>query len=351
MDEQSAAQSDQAGLPRSDVKESRAAPPLQDVEGCCSRGMVCHVQSLRASHMIRADESALGMTLANFVEAFYVPERIRPMSAGARQQVEIAVRVLSKACGRTLTLRDLEPKRFESILAEYAIGKSPATVKSKRNALASIWRCAYRHELVDSEPRKLPDVPIDRPLPTSWSKEEMRKIFDACKRARTVKGKRGTPWGPTKWRAMLLTIYDTSHRVRALTLSRVEQIDFSTHRLRLEPEQLKQRVGTDHKLAAQTIEAISATLDRPRTLLFDWPLAYREIFREYRRILKSAGVAHTRRDMFHKWRRTSYTAVWDRLGPQAATRHAGHSTDLSRIYLDPGRLSSPDAADVIDRPV
>ena len=55
--------------------------------------------------------------------------------------------------------------------------------------------------------------------------------------------------------------------------------------------------------------------------------------------------------MFHKLRRTSYTAVYYGLGPSEASTHAGHRSDLSNIYLDTTKNPRKKAfVDVLPRP-
>jgi len=138
-------------------------------------------------------------------------------------------------------------------------------------------------------------------------------------------------WSTDHTQALILTIYDTSHRVGALLKLCRDQLD-RNGRLHALAEQTKQKSDTVHQLHSQTLAAI-AGLKRTKRL-FPWPRNQRAIYPFLRRILQAAGLPATRRDLFHKFRRTSYTMVYALAGPDSASRHAGHATNLAKSYLD-----------------
>jgi integrase len=70
-----------------------------------------------------------------------------------------------------------------------------------------------------------------------------------------------------------------------------------------------------------------------------------------RRIVESAGLPAGRRDLFHKVRRTSATAVANKLGRAAAQDHLGHSAmSVTKVYLDPSKITRVQVADILPRP-
>ena len=104
-----------------------------------------------------------------------------------------------------------------------------------------------------------------------------------------------------------------------------------------------------HRLGDDTLTLLDS-LPRPeRLLLFDWPRSPKYLQKCFRRILVDAGLPASRRDLFHRIRRTSYTEVYMALGPDAASQHAGHRSDMSEYYLDRSRLQPQDAIDVLPR--
>jgi len=85
-------------------------------------------------------------------------------------------------------------------------------------------------------------------------------------------------------------------------------------------------------------------------MLFPWNHRRNYLQRCFKEILADAGLPNSRRDLFHKIRRTSYTQTYIALGKDAASEHAGHTTDMSAVYLDRTKFDRPRAIDVLPRP-
>lgn len=233
---------------------------------------------------------------------------------------------------------------------EHLLKIGPATsAKKSRSTLLALWRFAYRKRLCDSFPRDVPQIPTPRLAPQAWTPDQIYRILDACSSANSY-----SVWNENHWKALILTIYDTSLRIGALLATPLSAFDPEMRTLLTAAEHQKQNQEQIHRLHPQTAQAIAETIDGPREKLFPWPLLRRQIWIHFRKIVTAAGLPCTRRDMFHKIRRTSYTLTHAALGGQAATDHAGHSADLSAHYLDKelwrlvSNAKSP--ADVIPRP-
>lgn len=267
------------------------------------------------------------------------------LSRNSLEQYRVAARRLDAWAGYPVTLHDLTTR---GLIAEYmrsvvAQGMSRRTANGRRTAFLTLWRWALRAGLTDVAVPSIPRFREPKRTPTAWTLEELRRLLDSCDAAAAVTDS----WTSQHWRGLVLTIYDTSLRLGCLLSVRRDALT-SDGWLHVPAELQKQHADTRHRLHADTAATLHG-LPQAR-LLFPWPLHRRAIWQRFRSILHDSGLPSTRRDLFHRLRRTSYTQVFDALGPRAASEHAGHSTDLSRAYYDPTLRDRVAAADVIPRP-
>lgn len=205
--------------------------------------------------------------------------------------------------------------------------RTPRTANNKRSTVLTLLRAAADQRLC-KQPGKIDRIEEPKRAPRAWTPDQIAAILVGCSGIRWP-----GDWTADDTRALCLVIYDTSHRIGALLQADAHQLDDSG-RLHLYAEQTKQKADTIHGLHPDTIAAIKARPHRKSTKLFPWPLKQRQIYPYLRRLLQSVGLPSGRRDLFHKMRRTSYTLVWATSGQEAASEHAGHSTDLHKNYLD-----------------
>ncbi len=106
------------------------------------------------------------------------------------------------------------------------------------------------------------------------------------------------------------------------------------------------------RLYDQTIEAILATLPPKRKLVFPWPFTHhRSLYGRYKTILRRAGLPFTKRDMFHKIRRTTASHIARLVGQALASQHLGHQNpDSIKRYMDPRFTANHQAAQWMPRP-
>ena len=146
----------------------------------------------------------------------------------------------------------------------------------------------------------------------------------------------------------MLALYDTGHRLEAILLSEVSDLQngFLTAR------KTKQDRETVHKLHADTLAAIENLPEHESGLLFPWPFKRRQIWREFGKLLDKAGLSGGRRNKFHKLRRTSATHLAAVAGIEAAEQHLDHKTHglAYSTYIDPRFMPTIKAADVLPRP-
>lgn len=228
-------------------------------------------------------------------------------------------------------------------------GRSIETVNGYRRRLLLLWQEAREFGF------EAPPVPSRRDvrrlktiarIPQAWHPDELRALLAACEEVPPSKG-----WGAQHDRALLLTVYDTSLRVGALLKSEISQLDLRRHTLYVPGDKQKGKADTLQPLHPDTVLAVAA-LPRPAgdKRLFPLPICRRNLFIRLGRVLSAAGLPSTRRDKFHKVRRTSYSLVASRYGIAAASQHAAHKSDLSRYYLDPTFLDQPNPLDALPRP-
>lgn len=262
------------------------------------------------------------------------------MKAKTREQYDISVRLFESWIGRPATVDDLTRQNVVAWLHWLNATRSPRTVNGKRQMILTLWRHAARLDLSGPVP-DIPKVPEAKRIPSAWSVEQMTKILQACDRAKPV-----GDWSSLHWRSLVLAIYDTSTRIGAIL--QVKRSDLSGDVLIVRAEYQKQNSDTFHRLSDQTLQAIDA-IPKSGPLIWDWPKTKRRIWIDFKRILEDADLPHSRRDLFHKIRRTSYTQVALKCGFNEASRHAGHSTDLSRFYFDPTQGDDRSVIDSLPR--
>lgn len=264
---------------------------------------------------------------------------------------------LSEWLKRPALLSDLVDERVSRFLTELLEVRSSATVLKARSTILAMWRYAWLKSKLDQPPRDVFKPSPHKRAPRAWSVDQIGEILAAFKQAPVIKKRRDGQlvlWDDRHWTALILTIYDTSLRITALMKSKRTDLDLLHGILTTDAAIQKEDADGVHELHAGTLAAISRLPEPKRELLFDFPLKMRQIWKKYADILKAAGLPHGSRDKFHKIRRTSYTYTYALMGPEEATRHAGHSGDLSQYYLDTSlcrrvaKKASP--ANVIPRP-
>lgn len=272
------------------------------------------------------------------------------------EQIVYAVRSLNQHASTELHLKDLSKPLIVAWMRQLLeCGKSPVTVNRRRTHILTLWKYAAEEERISSDPpRTIPKATVPKLIPSSWTMEELSKILAACDTAPTFSG-----WGPAHWRALVLTIYDTSLRVGCLFKVKIDAFDPHNHTIAVDAIHQKGNASTFQKISPETAAALTQiTADRNSSaLLFDWTGGGQRKYnssivqRRFRLdVLKPAGLPATRRDCFHKIRRTSYTIIADRLGIAEASKHAGHKHDMSSYYLDTSKTTQSNAVDHLPRP-
>lgn len=228
----------------------------------------------------------------------------------------------------------------DMMLALRDAGRSVKTIRNYRQAILYLLAEAGVH----IDPQLIRPPRNVRRLPTAWTLEQLSALIRACRAAPTRRG-----WGPSHWEALTLTIYDTSLRIGCLLRADMAHLDESTGTLYVPGEHHKGRDDTIQPLHADTVRLI-VSLERHDSRMFPWPFTRRQIWKQFGEILTAAGLPSTRRDKFHRLRRTSYTYVARSHGVAVASEHAAHKTDLSSYYLDKRLIDRPNPLHSLPRP-
>lgn len=141
----------------------------------------------------------------------YVEDRVdmKPVSI---EQIERAVNVYGTLLGRPARISDLtKPSIIRFMRWIVDEGGAPVTANRKRTYLKSLWFLANDIGLMEPPP-KLRAMKVPDRIPTSWIPEEIAIILRACDESEPLP----CGWGPTHWRALVMTLYDSCCRVGAV---------------------------------------------------------------------------------------------------------------------------------------
>ena len=246
--------------------------------------------------------SSTRLTLQDFLRLVYF--HTNPwLKAKSAEQYLVTVRLLDSWAGRTVTVPELSAELILDFLRFRRLTKSSRTTNNNRAHLL----CLYRSAIPDHHPGPFPErvikkLPEIKPLVTAWSVEQFSQILKAAEFSRTLKNS----WTPMHWRAMLLVSWDTALRLDSLLSARFEDLSDLGF---LTIHKTKETREVCHKLHPQTVEAISKLPRTESGLIFDWPFNRRQIWLEFKQLLRSVDppLPCTRRDLFHKLRRTAAT--------------------------------------------
>lgn len=314
------------------------------------------------NHQQALKEKADPITLRELVGLYlarndYDPQTIRQYTITVR----LAERWLGKRCLARDFFCDEGLARFMKHLANSKIRtgssatkRSPRTVNNKRRDICIWWTWAFRqtqrngHNWCHVMPPNKDDVPKrfeNRKAPVAWTPGDVGEMLLHCDAGPVYK-----TWTTRHWRCLILTAYETGWRIGTLR---------SLHWCHLKGDQLTFELPAKHKtdtkiLSLDLLEDM-AQLDRFNDLrIFPYPPG-QVIWNDFRQILVAAGLVEagktdTRKDMFHKLRRTHATQVAKATSIDRAMVALCHSDrrTVQQSYIDP--LQMPNAHVPLPRP-
>ncbi len=267
---------------------------------------------------------------------------------------------------RPVSLADLEARGLELIQGAIAWqigrGRSKDTADKIRRAVVAVWNRAAELKLCSPTPKVKREHRATERVPTAWNMDQFGRILWS---ASQLPGRIG-PHSLSDWMTGLLWLeYNTGWRIWATLQTERTWCDLSTGVVRIEPEVQKDDEGMLVTLLPETIAALRPLMIKrpggPSKIFGDWPWVD-ENQRVLRRILRTclvdAGLFDsadevTRRDLWHKIRRTFATQIFISTGGniEEVRRMLGHSSpEVTWRYIDLSQVNRKSQADLLPRP-
>ena len=272
------------------------------------------------------------ITLASRIEAVRLN---RDVTDKYVDQLGYSAARFSKWLGREPTLADLTTDVVNAYLrALRKDGKLVAhSIRSQRRNLLVLWHDALKEGLLTEATARVLKVKCPRPMPDSWTDDEVRKMLAAVDEKFGGVFKRSRVPRRYFWRSMILVAWDTGLRLGDLIELRTANV---LGRDEFQVVQSKTGMPVFCRLKPETVKAIGKTFPPYRQRIFGDGLCRDQMLKQLRAIVKAAGVGS---GSFHKIRRSSATAV-ELAVPGSAMQFLGHLTpDLAyRHYVDRSRV-------------
>jgi integrase len=283
------------------------------------------------------------MTLNHLLTDIYAP--LKGICGRTLELYGFTIAAFAEHLGHEPTLDDLEELTVARFIAARLRTRAASTAAKDRSQLRALWEFAARRRLLDRWPT-IPLVRVPERIPEAWVTDDFKRLLASAAQERTSYD--GIP-AALYWRALLLLCYDTAERCGA-----VLPLTWSNVRGQMVLFRAEDRKGRRRDILREISEETQAALDAirgnrgPDDRVFPWPCGRSYLWKRLGIILKRAGLPATRRDKFHKIRKTtaSYYAAAGH-SAQALLDHADPAT--TRKYLDPRIVRTTAAPDVIPR--
>lgn len=273
-------------------------------------------------------------TVGQFARQYATFRDVEPESV---RQLVIAADLFERWAGAAVPLAELDERSVSEWLRDLAGTRAPATVRSKRQLLLSLWRLAADEDLCEPPRRRVRSARVIPQPVECWTLEEVRAIVAACQQA-----KRWHPCGLRRavwWELAVRVAWDTA-------LRRGDQLRLPVSAFGPDGSgwivQHKTRRPLAIRLGVETAELLRESLaEAPRDLVTPWPASGEAFAQQFRRLVQAAGV----RPGTWKWlRRASITDCEAQQagagGPQGG--HAPGSRVTAIHYLSQAILRGPD---------
>lgn len=251
------------------------------------------------------------------------------LSDGYLSLLWYAAVALEDSCG-PIDVEQLTADHVRQMMRMVHQGAAASTVNNYRRYAYVLWDFAHSKHWTGPPDRSARRYKEIKRAPTAWTIAELEHLLRTAEQWPAQRD-----WSGEHWACLITVAYETSLRIGCLLSVPLTALHESSSRLLIPGEFQKHRRDSHQSLRPATVARLKA-LPRPvgDKRLFPWPFVRDELWRKFAKILVAAGLPATGRDKFHKLRRTSYTLVAKSHGIAVASRHAGHSTDMSRYYLD-----------------
>ncbi len=286
-------------------------------------------------------------TLSYIYEQHYYPIRHKHRSEGTAEFYRGKIRQFEAFLGTPLDVRYLRTEHIDGYVASRKC--RPSTLNGDLRVLRSLYRfCRKRgylkkRVLIEMQPESLDD-------PESWSAEELRALlYEAGQQRGRILGIPAGLW----WTTLLLVVLNTGSRISAIMRLQVDDYDPVSGILRRRSKTQKQRQTQSDELAPVVRNCVEQLIlwAPERKTLFAWPYdrerarqrksyQWQTLRRHYKKILQRAELTVTRKDKFHKIRRSSATFVTASSDVATAQQFLGHSSaKVTQAYIDRRKIA------------
>lgn len=238
-----------------------------------------------------------------------------PMSKLSKETVthyRRCLRQYGEHLGHVPTVADLTPELLANWLQAQAEDDSLSNVTANARAkqIKALWRWGHLQELVPAAPVSRFVLPEDRPIPDSWSDDELDRLFSA---AAGTTGYIGPHWASDYWQALLWVAYNTGERSGSLLQLTPQMVDLKRGTLEIPASIRKgENVSMRWWLTPRCVAALGVVVPNSRKTVFGDAWRHNSsCCSHYNKLLKLAGIAEGRRQGLHKMRRT--VASWIKL--------------------------------------
>lgn len=260
----------------------------------------------------------------------YVSTNPRITSRETARRYHTTANMLSAYLGRAATAADLTAETYTAWLNARRAQVAPGTVRGDAEKLCVVWK--FLAARGDAEPCSVALPRKSRKTPVTFTDAELRAVWRA---AESCQWNVAHIPGRVFWPALLAVLYESAERITPILRLRWADIDLSGQRVYFRCETRKG--GVDDNLKPLSTAAIRRLRALQIYTVGCGPFAIRKpctIRKHFERLLREAGVEHSRRKKFHGFRSRAASDLEATGGN--ATIHLRHCDPrTTRGYIDP----------------
>ena len=311
-----------------------------------SRPPAKYVRKTRRRKTDQPDLPADPLSLVYLFETMYRPLRLLGSGQSGLLQHHVVLRHFRRFLAHEPTIADLDDMTVSRFI-EWLVGvrgQCAVTANKSADKLLAQWKFLNRRRIVESWPevRKLPEPEI---TPLAWLDSDLQKLCDTiASEPGHTSGIRYSDW----WSALHLLLWDTGERISAILGLLWSDIDLDGAWVTIRAELRKCRKRSIvRKLRPETVAQLRRIERKDNELVLPWDRAHSELWAEYKKLRKKAGVAVDKRSGFHRMRRTVATKFEAAGGD--ATKLLDHSARSLTVksYLDRRFIKEQQACDLL----
>lgn len=282
------------------------------------------------------------MTLTDFFDAIYRPQRLLGKSSETTRLYKISIRKFSRIVKTDPTLDHLTDTNLIAMM-QHALdhGRSPATANKDRNQLLTLWRHAHRLGMVDRWPN-VPALTEPQRTPEAWLADDLTMLMAAIRRQT---GEYDLVPRSLWWETLVRIGLDTGERIGAIRDAKFAWIKGEWINFPAESRKGKHR-DRAYRLSPLTTDRLAQVRRLSPKWILPWPFTKTYLWISFTRLLDDAGLPSTARHKFHMLRRTTGSVAHAAgLDAQDVLDHQHRRT--TQRYLDPRFSRDRQACDVL----